>query len=196
MPNFIIKTEKGFYRDYILNTFVKDAKAAHVFEDIVDAFDVLEALRKDNVQDLQMIELNPVDEDLIEMARKIVRDAEANAALNPSSEHIQVVIVEPGKKPFKKTIKNDLDTSHAIVGGWIENVFIGENQSGCKIGCVVNEEGKLKGLPFNRVITNYDILVGTFFITAYNLEGDNVSLSDEECDALIEKFSNVEVNIL
>lgn len=193
MPNFIIKTSKGFYRESYLNNFVKSAENAHVFEDIVDAFDVLEALRKDQVKDLQMIELNPVDDDLIDLARTIVREAEANAALNPSSKEIQVVIVEPMKKPFKKTIPNHLDAMHEIVDGYIENVFIGETKTGCRIGCVINEEGKLIGLPFNREIVNFDILVGSFFITAYNLEGDNVSLSDAECDVLIRKFSTNEV---
>lgn len=195
MPNFIIKTEKGFYRDYIEDTFVKDAFEAHVFIDVVDAFDVLEALRKDQVKNLQMIELKPVEQDLLDFARTIVREAEANEALNPDSEEIQVVIVEPGKKPFKKTIKNDLEAYHDIVGGWIENVFIGETQTGCKIGCVINEEGKLIGLPFNRIITNYDILVGTFFITAYNFEGENVSLTNDECEQLIEKFSKTHVTL-
>lgn len=193
MPNFIIKTEKGFYRDYILNTYVNDALDAHVFEDIVDAFDVLEVLRKDKVKDLQMIELNPVDDELIDLARTIVREAEANAAQNPSSKEIQVVIVEPMKKPFKKTIHNHLDDMREIVDGYIENVFIGETKTGCRIGCVINEEGKLFGLPFNRKIVNFDILVGTFFITAYNLEGDNVNLTDAECDLLIRKFSTTEV---
>jgi hypothetical protein len=196
MAKFIIETANGFYRDYIENTFVKDAIDAHVFLDVVDCFDIIQLLRADKVQNIHMIELNPVDDDLIDLARKVVRQAEANAAVNPSSDKIQVVIVEPMKKPYKKTIRNSLDDMKAIVDGWLENVFIGETSSGAKIGCVVNEEGKLIGLPFNRRILArqaIDILAGTFFITAYNLQGDNVTLSDAECERLIRKFAQTEV---
>ena len=58
---------------------------------------------------------------------------------------------------------------------------------------VLNEEGKLEELPFNRHIVGFDILVGTFFITAYNLEGDNVSLTNEEVEKYIRTFSPIEV---
>jgi hypothetical protein len=99
------------------------------------------------------------------------------------------------KKPYKKTIPNHLDAMKEIVGGWIENVFIGETETGARIGMVVNEEGKLIGLPPNRAIRNFDILVGTFFITAYNLEGDNVSLTDKEAERFIRQFDALEVSL-
>lgn len=193
MP-YIIQTAKGFYRDYILGTFTHELEDAHVFADIVDAYDVWAALKRDKVANVRMLEQKqPIDDDLFELARKVVAQAEANAAINPTSNEIQVVIVEPMKKPFKKTIPNTLDAMKEIVGGYIENVTIGETKTGARIGCVVNEEGKLMGLPFNRRIIRFDDLAGTFFITAYNLEGDNVSLSDADCESLVRKFSTIEV---
>jgi hypothetical protein len=132
-------------------------------------------------------------EKLIRLAKEVLDKAEANAAENPTSDFIQVVIVEPFMKPYKKIIKNDLDAMKEIVGGWIENVTIGETEKGARLSIVLNEEGKLIGLPLNRRIINFDILAGNFFITAYNLEDDNVSLTDEECELFIKRFTPLEV---
>jgi hypothetical protein len=131
--------------------------------------------------------------ELIEIARKFVEEAEADAKRNPSSEKLQVVIVEPDKKPYKAIIDNSLEAFNKIVGGYIENLFIGRTQKGAKVGIVLNEEGKLIELPYNRHIVGLDILVGTFFITAYNLEGDNISLTDEEAEKFIRAFSPIEI---
>lgn len=132
---------------------------------------------------------------LIELARKYVEAAEQNAAANPTSDSIQIVVVEPEREPFKMMIENTLEAMQEIVGGHIENIFCGNTPKGARLGIVVNEEGKLIQLPFNRHIVNFDTLVGTFFITAYNFQGDNVSLSDEECAKLIRKFSPIKVYI-
>jgi hypothetical protein len=135
------------------------------------------------------------DFELIELARKVVKAADENAAENPTSEHIQIVVVEPNRKPYRKDIQNTLEAMQDIVGGYIENVTIGDTRKGARIGLVVNEEGKLLDLPLNRRIVHFDILVGTFFITAYNLQGDNISLTNEECNHFIKRFSTMEVYI-
>lgn len=134
-------------------------------------------------------------EKLLRLARRVVEDTEKNVEANPSSEEIQVVIVEPMKLPYKKTIKDTLEAKQEIVGGHIENVFIGETATGARIGITLNEEGKLQDLAFNRKIVNFDILVGTFFITAYNLAGEAVTLTDAECEKYIRKFAALEVYI-
>jgi Domain of unknown function (DUF3846) len=131
--------------------------------------------------------------ELIEMARKFLNEAEADAERNPTSEQIQIVIVEPDQKPYKAIIPNGLDAFQKIVGGYIENIFIGRTKKGAKVGVVLNEEGKLEGLPFNRQLVGFDFLVGTFFITAYNLEGNNISLTNEEVEKYIKLFSPIEV---
>jgi hypothetical protein len=135
------------------------------------------------------------EEDLLKLAAKVVREAEKNAEVNPTSNEIQIVIVEPNKAPYKKTIPNDLKEMQGIVGGWIESITIGSTGSGAQIAMIVNEEGRLIDLPLNRIVSRLGMIVGTFFITAYNFEGDNVTLSDPEADRLIRKFKSMEVYI-
>lgn len=138
-------------------------------------------------------------DDLLMLAMKVVQEADANAAANPTSKEIQIVIVEPNKRPYKKMIPNTLAAMKEIVEGYIENLFIGETEKGARIGITLNEEGKLIGLPFNRRLIGsrgaFDVLVGNVFITAYNLQGDAISLNDDECEKLIKKFTTLEVYI-
>lgn len=112
-----------------------------------------------------------------------------------TSDRIQVVLIEPQKKPVKKWIDNSLEEMQKLVGGWIENVTIGSSED-ARIGIMLNEEGKLIGLPVNRILrgrSGSDVLVGTFFVTAYNDEGDQVSLTEKEADDFIRRFSTIEV---
>lgn len=120
-------------------------------------------------------------------------EAEASAAKNLTNDEILIVVVEPDKKPYAKMIKNDLAAMNEIVGGYIEIINLGRNNTGAMIAVTVNEEGKLEGLPMNRKIVGFDILVGNFFITAYNLEGDNISLTKQEAEFYIRKFTPIEV---
>ena len=133
------------------------------------------------------------NDELMELALHYVKAAEQDAQENPTSDSIQIVIVEPMKKPYKKTIPNTLEAMNEIVGGYIEIVRIGRTKTGAEMAITLNEEGKLIGLPFNRRIMKFDILVGTFFITAYNMVGDNISLPDEECEKLIRSFTPLEI---
>jgi hypothetical protein len=131
-------------------------------------------------------------DELMDLARKVVEQGEESARKHPKTDEILVVIVEPGKKPYKKTIKNELGKFNDIVGGYIENVFIGE-QDGKKFGIVINEEGKLIGLPVNRILVGFDVLVGPMCITAYNYEGDSVTLTDTEADRFVRQYTPVEI---
>lgn len=140
----------------------------------------------------------PREENLFDLARKIVQEAEANALANPKTDEILIVVVEPHKMPYKKIIPNTLEAMKEIVEGWIENVFIGKTEKGARVGIVINEEGKLIGLPFNRQVIGRNLmgrdnLVGNMFITAYNLEGDSISLTEQEADKYIRQFSALEV---
>lgn len=136
---------------------------------------------------------------LVGLAKEMYQEAEINAAENPTTPTIQVVIVEPNKKPYKENIPNDLKAFNKIVGGYIENVFIGNTTKRANLGLIVNEEGKILNLPYNRRIFGnsgyYDILVGTIIITAYNLHGENISLTDQEAEKYIKHFSPFEVYI-
>jgi hypothetical protein len=136
------------------------------------------------------------NEELIELAKEYVHKAENDAKENPTSEMIQVVVVEPNKKPYKMEIENTLESMQEIVKGYIEIVPFGKTEKGGSLAITLNEEGKLVNLPMNRIIVGRggsDILVGTFFITAYNMQGDNISLKDIECEHLIKRFRGLEV---
>jgi hypothetical protein len=138
------------------------------------------------------------EEELLRLAKEVVEKAEANAAENPKTEEVLIVVVEPKKLPYKKVISNDLDSMKAIVGGWIEHVSIAERPNGSRIGIILNEEGKLIGLPPNRILNfrnGSDVYVGTFFITAHNLEGDTISLTEQEAADYISRFSHTTVNL-
>jgi len=136
------------------------------------------------------------EDDLLEMAKAYVVQAEKDAEQNPTSDQLQVVVVEPQKKPYKKTIPNTLKAQQDLVGGYIEIIRMGNTETGGSLAITLNEEGKLMGLPYNRRIiarNGSDIFVGTFFITAFNMQGDNISLKDSECDHFIKKFNGMEV---
>jgi Domain of unknown function (DUF3846) len=136
------------------------------------------------------------NEELIKLAFEYVQKANEDAQKNPTSDSIQVVVVEPMKTPYKKTIPNELEQFQALVDGYIEILTIGHTETGGTIALTLNEEGKLKDLPLNKVIHGRggsDVLVGTFFISAFNMQGDNISLNDADCDKLIKKFKGMEV---
>lgn len=76
-------------------------------------------------------------------------------------ELISVIVKEPGKKPKRKTVKNQLRAFQQTVNGPIETVTLAEN-----IVLVVNEDGIPLGLPYNCNMFGHTIygtlmLVGT-----------------------------------
>jgi hypothetical protein len=95
---------------------------------------------------------------------------------------IKVVIVEPRKEPYEKMIDGELESMQKIVGGYIEFVpFFGDLCIFC------NEEGKLTGLPPNRPLNSDVILVGTFFVSKSDAEGESISLTDDDV-AFVKKY--------
>lgn len=87
---------------------------------------------------------------------------------------IKIVVVEPNKSPYVTEIENELHALQSIVDGYIETILARSD-----IILVCNEEGKLIGLPHNRTIHGEPI-VGTFFLTASNYDGEFISLTDEQ----------------
>jgi hypothetical protein len=131
------------------------------------------------------------------LAKQYYKESEARAAEFPTSNKILVVIVEPNKRPYRKCIYNNLVTFRDVVGGYIENILLDETNKK-QIGLIVNEEGKLLNMPFNKRLFGrngmFDIIVGTIIITAYNLNGENISLSNNEANRYIKLFTPVEVH--
>ena len=59
---------------------------------------------------------------------------------------------------------------------------------------IVNDEGKLLGLPWNRTLTDdhgvpYDIVCGTFFVAGLK-EDDFASLTEQQIEKYQDKYSN------
>ena len=95
-------------------------------------------------------------------------------------DQLTVLIVEPGKPAYVKTIDHTLESLQAEVGGLIEPVYCFEGP----VAILCNEEGKLKGLPRNRGLFDadgnlYDILQGTFLVIGID-ESDFISLTEEQ----------------
>lgn len=100
---------------------------------------------------------------------------------------MQVVYVEPHRKPFVSEIEHTLDAEQKAVGGLIELIY---NEDGTAIIC--NEEGKLIGLDGNRRIGDgSSIIAGSFFVVGLT-EDDFCSLTDEEAQKYMKRFSEPE----
>lgn len=87
---------------------------------------------------------------------------------------IQAIIIEPGKDPRIETIPNELHTLQRLVDGYIEVCPLAEDMV-----MIINEEGKLRGLPKNfwmEVIGGY--IVGTaVFVGVDGDEFDDVPVT-------------------
>lgn len=100
---------------------------------------------------------------------------------------MRVVYVEPNKPAYEAEIRNSLEAEQRAVGGYIEAVY---NDDDTIIIC--NEEGKLQGLQGNRHLDNgTSIIAGSFFIVGDGGE-DFRSLTDEETEKYISKYSQPE----
>ena len=92
---------------------------------------------------------------------------------------MQVVLVEPGKAARITEIGEDLQDMQEIVGGLIQALYPWEDPA----AIVCNDEGKIMGLPLNRVLEDYDIITGTFFICG--IQGENFSsLTEQQLQSL------------
>lgn len=68
---------------------------------------------------------------------------------------MRVLKIEPGKEPVVINIENTLEALQEAVGGYIETLtFVSD------AALIVDEEGKLKGKPYNFTFCG-EVLVGT-----------------------------------
>ena len=91
---------------------------------------------------------------------------------------MRVLVIEPLKRPYIKTISDDLESLQREVGGDIEGVFPFDDP----VAIVLNGEGKLNGSALNRGLYDekgelYDIIAGTFLVTGLT-EDDFGSISE------------------
>lgn len=101
---------------------------------------------------------------------------------------MKILVVEPNKPPYSKEICGSLEEMQAIVGGYIQAIYPFDDP----IALVCHEEGKLIGLPQNRLLCDrsgrtYDIIRGTFFLVGLG-EEDFISLTDDEISEYSQYF--------
>lgn len=106
---------------------------------------------------------------------------------------IDVLLVEPGQYPKAIQIGTELEDLQEIVGGSIEVTYPFEEE----VGIVLNEEGKILGLPLNRAMRSddgdvYDIYAGPFIVVGLT-EDDFGSLTPEQMDKYNEMFHQPEM---
>ena len=104
---------------------------------------------------------------------------------------MQIVIVEPRKKPTVQNIDDGLEAMQKIVGGTIQAIYPFEEA----IALICNDEGKFLNLPLNRALRDstgcvYDIVAGTFFLCAAPPDSDNfASLTEEQTQTCLKRFA-------
>lgn len=107
-------------------------------------------------------------------------------------EKITVLKIEPGKEPKTVEIYEDLHSLQNEVGGLIECVYPWDDSA----GIIVNEEGKLLGLPLNRALRDsdgeiYDAVAGTMLVVGLT-EDSFGSLTDEQIKKYTDLFKQPE----
>ena len=98
-----------------------------------------------------------------------------------------IVLNERGYE--ERTVENELRVMQGLVGGYIEIMYLPHD-----ILCVINEEGKLRGLkPVAGMMWNgqlADIVAGTCVFVTEDDEGDFASLTDEQVAYLKAELDN------
>ena len=156
------------------------------------------------VQSINQSEVAPVDrlsdfvyhydsrERVFENARSFEARAESREQTADNkmenSPTMMVLLVEPEKHPQVVEIGSDLKSLQNAVGGMIETVYPFEEN----VGLIVNEEGKLNGLPLNRALKDengevLDVMAGTFLVTGLSEEGF-CSLTKEQAEKFQQEF--------
>ena len=108
---------------------------------------------------------------------------------------MQVVVVEPKKKPMVQDISSDLESMQKTVGGSIEAVYPFDEP----VALICNEEGKLLNLSLNRALRDdagnvYDIISGTFFLCAAPPDSDHFAgLTDQQVKTYMKRFAMPEM---
>ena len=108
---------------------------------------------------------------------------------------MQVIVVEPKKKPMVQDINAGLESMQKIVGGSIEAVYPFDEP----VALICNEEGKLLNLPLNRALRDdegnvYDIISGTFFLCAAPPDSNHFAgLTDQQVKTYMEWFAMPEM---
>lgn len=107
-----------------------------------------------------------------------------------------ILLVEAGRHPVRTEIMGDLASMQRMVGGPIQAVYPFQE---AEVALICNEEGKLDGLPLNRVLRDvdgnvYDVIAGTFFLCGAPPSTESFTgLSEEQLQRYEARFWSPEV---
>ena len=101
---------------------------------------------------------------------------------------MDVLLVQPNAYPKKISVGTELEDLQAMVGGDIEVTYPFEDE----VAIILNESGKINGLPLNRAIYTedgdmQDIYAGDFLVVGLT-EDDFGSLTSEQMQKFEEPF--------
>lgn len=108
---------------------------------------------------------------------------------------MRILLVEPGKPPRTMEIGDALEAMQTVVGGSIQAVYPFKEA----VALICNDEGKLLGLPLNRVLRLddggiYDVIAGAFFLCAAPPDSDRFTgLTEEQVARYSERFRAIEL---
>jgi len=102
---------------------------------------------------------------------------------------IKVIVVEPEKEPYIKEIDDTLEAKQRLVDGDIEIVssFFSDKND---YDFIINEEGKIRGLPLNRWIWDKkDAVAGNLIVAKSDYyTGEFVDMDDNDISFVLEKI--------
>ena len=118
---------------------------------------------------------------------------EDDASDSREADTITVLLVEPHEHPKVIEARTGLEDLQQLGGGDIEVVYPFEDN----VGLIVNEEGKINGLPLNRALRDekgeiYDVIAGSFLVTGLT-EDSFGSLTQEQIGKFEDLFHQPEV---
>ena len=108
---------------------------------------------------------------------------------------MQILVIEPERRPEVREIDGSLKSMQDVVGGWIQALYPFDEP----VALVCNDEGKLMNLPANRGLRDehgqiYDIVCGTFFLCGAPADSDHfISLTPEQIKQYQEQFHTPEM---
>lgn len=167
----------------------------HDLESMVREVNASEVLPKDQLSD-NVYHYDSQDQ-VFELAgkyeeRMAVKEAAQEYGSQEKADTMTVLLVEPNKYPKVKEIGTDLESLQQAVGGNIEVTYPFEDN----VGLVVNEEGKINGMPLNRAVRDEDggvtdIVAGSFLVVGLT-EDSFGSLTQEQIGKFEQEFHQPE----
>lgn len=167
----------------------------HDLESMVREVNASEVLPKDQLSD-NVYHYDSQDQ-VFELAgkyeeRMAVKEAAQEYGTQEKADTMTVLLVEPNKYPEVKEIGTDLESLQQAVGGNIEVTYPFEDN----VGLVVNEEGKINGMPLNRAVRDEDggvtdIVAGSFLVVGLT-EDSFGSLTQEQIGKFEQEFHQPE----